>query len=60
MDVTLVAALLAARQSATRETMSLSMVRQQHLMDLSLVDMLTQAIKAAPQPGQGNFVDKSV
>jgi hypothetical protein len=59
MDMSIVTSLLAARQNATREAISLSVVKQQHQMDMSLVDMLTKAVQSAPQPGQGTTVDKT-
>ena len=59
MDLSLVTSLLSARQSATREAISLSVVKQQHEMDLSLANMLMEAVKSAPPPGQGTQVDKS-
>ena len=59
MDIGLVTSLLSARQSATRQAISLSVVKQQHEMELSLINMLADAVKNAPPPGQGTQVDKS-
>lgn len=59
MDIGLVTSMLAARQSATREAISLSVVKQQHEMELNLANMLAEAVKSAPPPGQGNQVDIS-
>ena len=59
MDMTLVTSLLAAQQGATRGAISLSMVKQQHQMDMSLVQMITEAVQSVPPPGQGGLVDKT-
>ena len=59
MDIGLVTSLVAARQSSTREAISLSVVKQQHQMELSLVNMLADAVKNVPPPGQGTQVDTS-
>ena len=59
MDMSLVTSLLSARQSATRDAISLSMVKQNHEMEMSIVNMLTEAVQNAPPPGQGSVVDKT-
>ena len=53
MDMNLVTSLLAMRQTMTRDTISMSMIKKQHELDMSLVDMLTEAIQSTPPPGQG-------
>jgi hypothetical protein len=58
MDMSIVTSLLAARQNATREAISLSVAKQQHQMELNLVNMLTEAVQSVPPPGQGGRVDK--
>ncbi len=58
MDPSLITSLVATQQSATRTAMSLSMIKTQHDMDMNMANMLDEAVKSAPQPGQGTFVDK--
>lgn len=57
MDISLVTSLLAARQSATREAISLSVAKQQHQMELDMAEMLAEAVQGALLPGQGGVVD---
>ena len=59
MDLSVVTSLLAARQGATRDAMAMSMVKQQHEMELGIANMLAEAVKSAPPPGQGTLVDTS-
>ena len=59
MDMNLVTSMLAARQSATREAISMSVIKNQHEMELGIANMLAEAIKNVPPPGQGTQVDKS-
>lgn len=58
-----IAATAVAMQAAqTRHTAQILMVKQQHQMEMNLVDMLTQAVESAPAPapaGMGTRVDKS-
>ena len=59
MDMGLVTSLMAARQSATRDAISLSVVKNQHEMEMGIANMLAEAVKSAPAPGQGTQVDIS-
>ena len=59
MDIGLATSIMAAKQGSTRQQIATAVVKQQHEMDLSLVQMLTDAVKSAPPPGQGGTVDKS-
>ncbi|MBU1174776.1 MAG: hypothetical protein KKH72_05180 [Alphaproteobacteria bacterium] len=59
MDLSIVTSLLAARQGATRDAMALSVVKQQHEMELGIANMLAEAVRSAPRPGQGTQVDKT-
>lgn len=59
MDMNMVTSLLAARQGATRDAISMSVVKQQHEMELGIANMLMEAVKNVPPPGQGTQVDIS-
>lgn len=59
MDMDLVTSLLAMRQTMTRDTISMSVIKKQHELDMSLVDMIAEAIQSTPPPGQGGRVDKT-
>jgi hypothetical protein len=59
MDMDLVTQLLSMRMGATQQAAQFAMVRKNHQMQMSLVDMLDQAVRSAPAPaGQGLVVDK--
>ena len=59
MDIGLATSIMAAKQGSTREQIALSVIKQQHQQDLSLVQMLDDAVRSAPPPGQGGTIDKS-
>jgi hypothetical protein len=59
MDMSIVTSLLAARQSATRDAISMSVVKQQHQMEMNMVQMLTEAVENIPPPGQCAQVNKT-
>lgn len=59
MDIGLATSIMAAKQGATREQISIAVVKQQHQQDLNLVQMLTDAVRSVPPSGQGGVVDKS-
>lgn len=59
MDMSIVTSLLAARQAGTRDAIALSVVKQQHEMEQGIANMLAEAVKSVPPPGQGGLVDKS-
>lgn len=55
-------AMVATKQAQTLHTAQILMVKKQHEMDMTLIDMLTQAVEAAKPPapqGMGAVVDKS-
>ncbi len=53
-------ALVATKQAQTLHTAQIAMVKKQHEMEMSLVNMLTQAVENAPRPdGTGTIVNKS-
>jgi hypothetical protein len=53
------ASIMMAEKSATLQSASMSMLKKQHEMEMSLVNMIEQVAKSAPPPGQGTVVDKS-
>jgi len=59
MDIDLASAALTARQSATLEVARMKMLKNEHDMQMSLIDMLAKTVKSAPPPGQGTYVDKT-
>lgn len=59
MDMGLVTSMLAARQGATRDAIALSMTKSQHQTEMDLANMLAEAVKSVPPPGQGTLVDKT-
>lgn len=58
MDIDPVASVLAARAAGTQHAISLAVLKKNHEMDMQLVNMLDQQVRAAPPPGQGTRVDK--
>lgn len=54
-------AMVASKQAQTVHTAQILMVKKQHEMEMSLINMLTQAVEAAKPPvpsGMGAVVDK--
>ena len=58
MNVDLNMTLAVARASSVQTTIATAMVKKGHEMDMALVQMIDQAVRAAPPPGQGKLVDK--
>lgn len=51
--------LLAMRMAGTQQAAQLAIVKKNHEMEMSLINMLAEVAKAAPPPeGQGLVVDK--
>jgi hypothetical protein len=53
---------MATKQAHTLHTAQIAMVKKQHEMDMSLINMLAQAVDNVPPPapdGMGTRVDKS-
>ncbi len=51
--------LMAMRMGATQQTASMAIMKENHEMEMSLVNMLADVAKSAPAPsGQGLVVDK--
>jgi len=59
MDTDLVTSVIAARQSATLELAQLKLIKKQHEMDKTLIDMIDAVARSAPPPGQGTLIDKT-
>jgi hypothetical protein len=53
-------AAVASKQAQTQNLMQIAMVKKQHEMEMSLINMLTEAVENAPRPdGTGTVVNKS-
>ena len=51
--------LMAMRMGATQQAASMAIIKKNHEMEMSLVNMLTEVARSAPAPsGQGLVVDK--
>lgn len=50
--------MLAARTASTQNTIQLAVLKKSHEMEMSLVQMIDQQVRAAPPAGQGTRVDK--
>jgi hypothetical protein len=51
--------LMAMRMGATQQAASMAIIKKNHEMEMSLVNMLTEVARSAPVPsGQGLVVDK--
>lgn len=59
MEADLASTLLAARTSATHQSVQLAVVKKAHEMQTQLLDMLLQPVQAVLPPGQGTQVDKT-
>ena len=58
MDIDPVASVLAARTAGTQGAIALAVLKKTHEMEMQLVNMVDQQVRAAPPPGQGAKVDK--
>ena len=60
MDMMEIAAqLVAMRMAGTQQAAQMAMLKKNHEMEMSLVNMIAEAAKSAPAPaGQGLVVDK--
>ena len=53
-------AAVATKQAMTMHRAQIAIVKKQHEMEMSLINMLTQAVESAPRPdGTGTVVNKS-
>ena len=53
------ASIIAMRAAQTQQLVQIAVVKKAHEMEMTLVNMLDQAVRSAPAPaGQGNVVDK--
>ena len=55
----LATSLITARTAQTHQSVQIAVIKKAHEMQTELLDMLTQAAKPPPPPGQGKVVDKS-
>lgn len=58
MDMDLTTQLLSARMAGTQQAISVAVLKKNHEMEMSLIQMVDQVARSAPPPGQGNKVDK--
>jgi hypothetical protein len=58
MDVSAVTQLVAMRAASTQQSAMIAIVRKNHEMEMSLLQMLDQTARAAPPAGQGRQVDR--
>ena len=58
MDIDPVASVLAARTAGTQGAIQLAVLKKNHEMEMQLVNMVDQQVRAAPPAGQGSKVDK--
>lgn len=59
VDMSLVNQMLAMKMAQTREIAGMKMLKAEHDMQRTLIDMIEEVARAAPAPGQGTAVDKS-
>ncbi len=58
MDIDLASQLVAARTAGTQQAISMAVLKKNHEMEMSLIQMVADAARPAPPPGQGTRVDK--
>lgn len=58
MDIDPVTSVLAARTAGTANAVQLAVLKKSQEMDMQLIGMIDQQVRAAPPPGQGTKVDK--
>jgi len=58
MDTDLTSQLLAARALTTGHAIGIAVLKKQHEMEMTLIQMVDRTVRAAPPPGQGTKVDK--
>lgn len=60
MSMDLATSIIATKQAATQQTAQFKILKKQHEMEMSLINMLTEVAQSAPVPeGQGTVVDKT-
>jgi hypothetical protein len=58
MNTDLAMQMVTTRAAATQQSVQLAVLKKSHEMETSLINMVAQAVEAAPPPGQGLLVDK--
>ena len=51
--------LLSMKMGQTQQLAQIAIMRKSHQMDMALADMIGEATRRAPPPGQGRHVDKT-
>lgn len=49
--------IITAKQGATQQIMQFKILKKQHEMEMSLVNMIDEVARNAPPPGQGSKLD---
>ncbi|HEY9009995.1 MAG TPA: hypothetical protein VIN06_03160 [Devosia sp.] len=58
MDMDLATQMRALQGARTQVSAQIAIVKKNHEMEMTLVNMIDQVARAAPPPGQGTKVDK--
>jgi hypothetical protein len=58
MGIDVASAMVAMRSAATQQSASIAIMKKNHEMQMSLLQMLDEVVRSAPPPGQGTVVDK--
>lgn len=59
MDMSLVDQTLAMKAAQTKQIAGIKMLKAEHQMQMSLIEMIDEVARSAPPPGQGTVVDRS-
>lgn len=59
MDMNLVMSAMSMKAAQTQQLASIAIMKKQHEMQMSLVQMIDEIARSAPPPGTGAVVDKS-
>lgn len=59
MEMSAVTQLLSMKMGQTQQLAQIAILRKAHQMDMALADMVGEASRSAPPPGQGRQVDKT-
>ncbi len=51
--------LLSMKMGQTQQLAQIAIMRKSHQMDMALADMIGEATRRVPPPGQGRHVDKT-
>lgn len=60
MDVELATAATSMLAAKTQNAMQIALLKKQHEMEMSVVNLLAEAVQAPPPAGMGTIIDKRV